>query len=116
MYAVTAHQLHTVAFLRRLDILSLGVVAPVSCSACCYFFRYAVTAHQLHTVAFLRRCFGHPLPWGGGPGAGACYFFMYAVAAHQLHRSRQRQLYFFFLGFYLRPVFTTPMPSITSVA
>jgi hypothetical protein len=29
MYVVTAHQLHTVAFMRRLSILSLGVVAPV---------------------------------------------------------------------------------------
>jgi hypothetical protein len=29
LYAVTAHQLHTVAFMRRLGILSLGVVVPV---------------------------------------------------------------------------------------
>ena len=30
LYAVAAHQLHTaVAFMRRLGILSLGVVAPV---------------------------------------------------------------------------------------
>jgi hypothetical protein len=29
MYAVTAHQLHTVVCMRRLGILSLGVVAPV---------------------------------------------------------------------------------------
>jgi hypothetical protein len=87
LYAVAAHQLHTVAFLRRLGIVSLGVVIPVLFLVSCYFLLYAVAAHQLHTVAFTRRLGIRPLPWGGDPCSVSCYFFMYAVAAHQLHRA-----------------------------
>jgi hypothetical protein len=51
LYAVAAHQLHTVAF--------LPVPAPFGhplpwgggpCSVSCYFLLYAVAAHQLHTA------------------------------------------------------------------
>jgi hypothetical protein len=50
MYAVTAHQLHTVACMRRLGANPLPWGGG-PCSASCYFFMHAVAAHQLHRAS-----------------------------------------------------------------
>jgi hypothetical protein len=87
--------------MRRLGILSLGVVVPVLFRVTCYFFMYAVAAHQLHRAGlfaygipvyvlfssfpplnFLPNlrlpvvvAFGHPLPF--------CGFLLFHGAAGQ---------------------------------
>jgi hypothetical protein len=86
LYAVAAHQLHAVAFLRRLGIVSLGVVVPVLfrvISSC----MWSQPASCIPWVAFLRRLGIVSIGVVGGPCSVSCYFFMYAVVAHQLHRA-----------------------------